>query len=416
MLSTNKKGFTLLELLITIGILGILSSATIFIINPTEIFKKSRDAQRISDLNNLKTAIDLYLDNDVNPYLGETNQTYSHIQGVKSGDRGVSTQTGLAVNGSGWIPINFQDASTWISPSSLPIDPNPTNADSENARYYTYLVDNNYKYVLVANMESQYYSQGGDGDKESTDGGIYDSLYEIGSNLNLLETNELCYSGNIPIPTTTTTLPPFLCGTQTVTFAYNGSTVTYGTVLSPTGKCWLDRNLGASRVAIAYNDDQAYGDVFQWGRLDDGHQIKTSATTSTVSTTDIPGHSYFILNSSSPYDWRNPPNNNLWQGVNGTNNPCPQGWRVPTQQEWDNERLTWSPNDRVGAFNGVLKLTAGGGRLINGSFYKVGSYGRYWASSIWGGSAYNMQCDESNGCSMVGILRVASCSIRCIKD
>jgi uncharacterized protein (TIGR02145 family) len=35
-----------------------------------------------------------------------------------------------------------------------------------------------------------------------------------------------------------------------------------------------------------------------------------------------------------PYDWRVPQNDNLWQGVDGTNNPCPEGWRIPTQTEW----------------------------------------------------------------------------------
>ena len=38
----------------------------------------------------------------------------------------------------------------------------------------------------------------------------------------------------------------FNCGTSTVTFDYNGSTVTYGTVMSA-GRCWLDRTWGLRR-------------------------------------------------------------------------------------------------------------------------------------------------------------------------
>src|SRR5688572_22406021 len=62
--------------------------------------------------------------------------------------------------------------------------------------------------------------------------------------------------------------------TTKVTFTYNGATVTYGVITSSvTGRKWMDRNLGASQVATAYNDYLAYGHLFQWGRPADGHQL-----------------------------------------------------------------------------------------------------------------------------------------------
>ncbi len=95
-------------------------------------------------------------------------------------------------------------------------------------------------------------------------------------------------------------------------------------VLNPsTGKTWMDRNLGASRVATSSTDAAAYGDLYQWGRLADGHQCRNSGTTTQLSSSDVPDHGDFILASSSPFDWRSPQNDNLWQGVNGVNNPCP---------------------------------------------------------------------------------------------
>jgi uncharacterized protein (TIGR02145 family) len=105
-----------------------------------------------------------------------------------------------------------------------------------------------------------------------------------------------------------------------------------------TGKVWMDRNLGASRAATSSTDEEAYGDLYQWGRAADGHQIRTSNTTSTLSNSDTPGHGNFILANYPPYDWRSPQNDNLWQGVNGTNNPCPAGYRLPTEAELDAER------------------------------------------------------------------------------
>jgi hypothetical protein len=124
----------------------------------------------------------------------------------------------------------------------------------------------------------------------------------------------------------------------------------------------MDRNLGASRAATSSTDAEAYGDLYQWGRAADGHQKRTSGTTSTLSNSDTPGHGNFILAPNSPYDWRSPQNNNLWQGVNGTNNPCPAGYRLPTEAELNAERLSWSSNNAAGAFASPLKLPVAGYR------------------------------------------------------
>ena len=99
--------------------------------------------------------------------------------------------------------------------------------------------------------------------------------------------------------------------------------LTYNTVLNPdTNRIWLDRNLGATQVATSSTDADAYGDLYQWGRGTDGHEKRDSDTTSTLSSTDQPGHGDFILAPDSPNDWRDLQNDNLWQGVDGINNPA----------------------------------------------------------------------------------------------
>lgn len=176
----------------------------------------------------------------------------------------------------------------------------------------------------------------------------------------------------------------FVCG-NTVT-GVDG--LTYGTVLAANGKCWLDRNLGATRVAQSATDSSAYGYLYQWGRGSDGHQIKTSPTITTTSSSDTPGHNQFIITSASPYNWRSPANDNLWQGVNGVNNPCPVGFRIPTQSDWGTFTSVSGVTNTATAYSSVLKLTVPGNRdLGSGVIVSAGSTGLYWSSTIFGADA-----------------------------
>jgi hypothetical protein len=179
-----------------------------------------------------------------------------------------------------------------------------------------------------------------------------------------------------------------------------------------TGKTWMDRNLGASQVATSSLDALAYGDLYQWGRRADGHQCRTSPTTATLSSVDQPAHGSFIYNTVSPYDWRSPQNTNLWQGVNGVNNPCPSGYRIPTEGELNAESLSWSTNNATGAYASPLKLPSGGGDRshFDGSLQLGG--GRYWSSTVSGTlvTSFNiswMFFDDPRGFGK---------SVRCIKD
>ena len=56
----NKKGFTIIELLVVISIIGLLSTISVVSLNGARI--KSRDAKRVSDVDNIKKAIELYYD------------------------------------------------------------------------------------------------------------------------------------------------------------------------------------------------------------------------------------------------------------------------------------------------------------------------------------------------------------------
>jgi uncharacterized protein (TIGR02145 family) len=191
---------------------------------------------------------------------------------------------------------------------------------------------------------------------------------------------------------------------------------TVSTVTSSTGKVWMDRNLGASRAATSSTDEQAYGDLYQWGRGTDGHEKRTSGTTSSLSSSNTPGHGNFITSSSGNYDWCSSQNDNLWQGVNGINNPCPTGFRIPTIAEWEAERTSWSSNNSSGSFASPLKLPVAGYRLSsNGTLSYVGSFGHYWSATQQGGYAYILDFGTS---ALAGSSypRSYGYSVRCLKD
>jgi len=183
-----------------------------------------------------------------------------------------------------------------------------------------------------------------------------------------------------------------------------------------TGKTWMDRNLGASQVATSSTDANAYGDLYQWGRRSDGHQCRTSTTTSTLSSSDQPVNGSFILAPSSPNDWRSPQNTNLWQGVNGVNNPCPSGYRLPTETELSAERTSWSSNNAAGAFASPLKLPMAGHRNgSNGSLNNVGTFGRCWSSTV-SSTGSRLLFFGSSAANMDTYLRARGVSVRCLKD
>ena len=126
----------------------------------------------------------------------------------------------------------------------------------------------------------------------------------------------------------------------------------------PVVQTWLDRNLGASRVAESADDQQAYGSHFQWSRKADGHEQVTWGGSSrgthvnmnleavAVADRSDAGTDSFLKISG---DWAADAEsdlNGLWGGsrsdissaasygdVTQENNPCPAGYRVPSAEE-----------------------------------------------------------------------------------
>ncbi|HSA84275.1 MAG TPA: prepilin-type N-terminal cleavage/methylation domain-containing protein [Patescibacteria group bacterium] len=62
------RGFTLIEIVLVIALIGVTASVVISLVNPVQQFKKANDAKRKADLTQLQAALELYrADQDTYP-------------------------------------------------------------------------------------------------------------------------------------------------------------------------------------------------------------------------------------------------------------------------------------------------------------------------------------------------------------
>jgi prepilin-type N-terminal cleavage/methylation domain-containing protein len=193
---SHRNAFTLVELLIVIAIVAIVMTSVMFVVNPAELLRQSRDANRFTDLATINKSIGLYA-STVSSLTGAAATIYVSIPDSAAtstaGDQcqglGLATppagwkyhcaasSTYRRTNGTGWLPIDFDLIPTGAI-SVLPIDPVNTTSTNE---YYIYVTTGTGDWALTMMPESQQYAA-----RALNDGGVDPLRFEAGTNFSLI--------------------------------------------------------------------------------------------------------------------------------------------------------------------------------------------------------------------------------------
>lgn len=187
-----EASFTLIELLIVMGIVGVLASAVVVVLNPVELLRRARDGTRIVDIESTDKTLSIY-EVDGKSDFGSSSTIYISIPDTSPSCAnitlpGLSTGYSYAcvtesnlhnVDGTGWIPVDFTSISTGPPISKLPIDPENSSADG---LYYKYIGGINWKLSAVLTAEKSLEIAAGDG-------GVNPLAYEKGKDLTIYPEN-----------------------------------------------------------------------------------------------------------------------------------------------------------------------------------------------------------------------------------
>lgn len=183
----SKRGFTIIELLLSITLISFLVIALLIALNPASSFAKARDVQRFNDLQSISVVLSTLLKEKANLSFGGENVIYLSLSRINSATcseyrlpiitssyQYQCSPNPEKVDGTGWIPVDFT-LNPIVGLKKLPIDPM-----NKPPFFYSYRAKNKLTklsahFEYEGNLESSY-----------LDGGSDPILYEVGSDLSLM--------------------------------------------------------------------------------------------------------------------------------------------------------------------------------------------------------------------------------------
>jgi len=170
--TSPQASFTLLELLIVIGILSTLTVAVLVVIKPAEIQKRAQDNQRFRDIKTIQTIVVQYMQSGNNPPL---------CNGSACTSWGWGSTVSQPCNNN-WLGVNV-----CAFAKTVPADPDNDktqlmigNGVTYTTGVYYYMVANGTDYKIGTLIESVNSSK-----QALNDGGLYAWWFEVGTNMDL---------------------------------------------------------------------------------------------------------------------------------------------------------------------------------------------------------------------------------------
>jgi len=181
----HRTGFTLIEFFVVLIIIIILAIIATILLNPSELMRQGRDAQRLAEFNSVNKALRNMSTDNTGLTFGDAYTVYvslpsddpqcadMNLPPLPPGWSYHCRPSGYYRNadGTGWIPVNFRNTSFGPQFSTLPID--PINY-ADTGFYYTY-VPTNQSWELTALLESEKQQK-----TSLSDGGISPGVFETG--------------------------------------------------------------------------------------------------------------------------------------------------------------------------------------------------------------------------------------------
>jgi uncharacterized protein (TIGR02145 family)/prepilin-type N-terminal cleavage/methylation domain-containing protein len=413
-MNIRQRGFTLVELLVVIGVLVVLVVVAVLALNPAQLLMQSRDSNRVSALSTVNTEIAFAQSRGLS--LGTPNIAYVSIPDPTLTGNATSNCASLGLptiasttyqcvspanvtklDGTGWIPVVLNATPVGTSLGALPLDPVNTTSSGE---YYIYTT-NGTGYELMAKPEAA---------KNTSS-----TSFAQGTNLALLPSSS--GSGG----------SSFTCGSPLVDARDSQS---YTTVQIGT-QCWMQQNLNvgteiagatnqgtdvSSATSIqkyCYNDATSscttYGALYQWTQAVGGSAgCDGTGVGQPACTTPIQGVCPANWHIPSHYEWTELELTTCTSGTCSTDFPYDE-----TTQGWQGTNEGTTLQSPTGLFRGLLA----GSRDTDGSFGGQGSHAFFWSSLASGGSAWfrYLHSGDATIARFTGS-QANGFSVRCVKN